>query len=126
MTPTEIRNSIFLVCCLFVLSGVANAQVVRCIDETGAVTFTDTPCKSDGDAARGSRSTKVAELQSSVTPIAPAVKNFAAAEGIRAAAWTAGHQTGPALAIDVATLKAAKALMISTSRAPPFERRRAS
>jgi hypothetical protein len=100
----------------------ARADIIECVDEAGAVTFTDVPCKSAADAKRGAArySAEVAQARNSAT----------------SAKATAGQHGRPAksenrlpsysgLDTDVATLKAAKSSLLMMERASAMARHQA-
>ncbi len=48
MTKRPHSSTIGIACCLlFLAAGSASAEIIRCTDNTGSATFTDTPCITD-------------------------------------------------------------------------------
>lgn len=123
MISHPLNRTIFAACMLIALAASARADVVRCIDDTGAVTFTDLPCKSDSEAvavpslAGDSAVTTKAALQG---------EKLAMAEQARAAAWAAKPKPARGLALDAATIETARLSMIAKDHAAALARQQAS
>ncbi len=125
MTQHHFAPAIFVACVLMAFAGSANAGIVKCIDKAGAVTFTDVPCNINSNTVNVSG---VIETAPSATGVAVGIKvlpqagNFAAAEEVRATAWANKPAANRGLSLDVETLKAAKAAMMSADRASALVR----
>lgn len=99
--------AVFFSCLLVAFANFANADIVQCIDDAGAVTFTDVPCKKSADVVR------VSADSSSVSGGAALLARSATAAG---KIHPSGSVKKPArkrgLALDVATMKAARSSML--------------
>ncbi len=108
MTRHPIIFSLSIACALVAVPGFANAEIVQCTSETGAVTFTDTACSPDADViATGS-----GESSSDNAPGSSRADNFSNAETARATTWAVKNFPHRQLALDAETVKAARATMI--------------
>lgn len=47
MNKYLLTSSTGIACCLLLAASMANAEVIRCIDNKGLITFTDVPCTTD-------------------------------------------------------------------------------
>jgi len=101
--------AVFFGCLLVAFADFANADIVQCIDGAGAVTFTDVPCKKSADVVRVS----VSADSSSVSGGAALLARSATAAG---KIHPSGSVKKPArkrgLALDVATMRAARSSML--------------
>ena len=106
MTHHTLRNTVFAFAALL-FSAVAQADVVKCVDQSGHVTLTDMPCPDDAWTAQSS------------APVAPppvmgkasALHVIASGSENRRDSWV--RKSGPdrSQTLDVATLKAARISM---------------
>jgi O-succinylbenzoate synthase len=124
MNQHQFAPAVFVACVLMAFAGSAAAGIVKCVDNTGAVTFTDVPCNTDPDAAHAADAIQAAPAPAGIKP-SLRTGNFAAAEEARVAAWANKPAANRSLARDVATLKAAKAAMISSDSAAALVRQQA-
>lgn len=126
MTQHHFAPAIFVACVLLAFAGSANASIVKCIDKVGAVTFTDVPCNTDADAAHASGTTETVPSAAVGINVLPRAENFDAAKEARATARANKPAANRGLSLDVETLKAAKAAMMSADRASALVRQQAS
>ena len=124
MTQIQHRFSrtILLACAFIAVTGFAKADIVRCIDADGMVLITDAPCNADANTVQAPASAKATRSGGKGSPEA---KRFAAAEQARTVAWANKPATGRRIALDVATLKAAKVTMVSNDQASTLVRQEA-
>ena len=101
----------FAVCTLTAFSGSSYADIVQCIDERGATTYSNTPCE-----LGSMKSIDSGEVNESLQRNSSQLENrkilgakYAAAEDARVAAAAIRHFPQRGLASDVETMKAAKA-----------------
>lgn len=87
----------------------ASAEIVQCVASTGTVTFTDRACGADTISSAVTGWTETAPAANA----APLLHNgrFAAAEKARTLVWANKSAVARRLAVDVATMSAAKASM---------------
>jgi hypothetical protein len=122
MTRHQLASTIFVAWVLIALPASVSAEIVQCSEQTGAVTFTDAPCKSQAVVQR---------VDDTIPTVAARTKaslqqtNFAAAEKTRAAASTNKRTPYRRLAVDVSTLKAAKVSLVSMDDASALVRQQA-
>jgi hypothetical protein len=103
-------QSILLSCLLTASAQAAMADVFKCVDETGSITFTDIRCKVEDDAIRSD--TPVDSMPSKEQVISPAGKFVSAKYSHSAAKAAMSHS----MSTDVATMKAAKEATVSMDR----------
>lgn len=121
MTHKSFIQTIFLGCILVVFSGFARADIVQCVDEAGAVTYTDVLCQNDADVARAS---VLSKPFAAIARLSSPVDKFAEAEKAREAASAKKQAGNRRLAIDVATLKAARSSMLLMDQAASLTRQK--
>lgn len=123
MTNHRIFHTTFAACVLLAATGFAQAEIVQCVTVSGAMTFTDSPCKIHSQTVQvldsGEAALTSARLQS-------ATSGFAAAERARVAAWKVKRPPARRMSSDVAMLKIAKANMISQDLETALVRRQAA
>lgn len=110
MSPHPVFHTLVAACLLSLTATSAMAEIVKCVNSAGAVTFRDVPCKAGEDAVRlfgpvnpGMRKEPAASL---------ADKQPAAASG-RATVKIERVPPNHGLGTDVATLKAAREILVS-------------
>jgi hypothetical protein len=113
MTRHYLTATIFLACLPWMFAGTANAQVIQCIDDDNAVTYTNVACQHGDDARRPAKAAAPGAAISS-----PASTRMATAPDPA----SIEAQANPHLALDVATLKAARSAMASLDRAALLSR----
>jgi hypothetical protein len=119
MTHNYVARTIALGCMLVVFAGFARADIVQCVDDTRAVTYTDIPCRNGDDAAR------VAVLinpSAAGAKVAPSKRTFAAPRKVREAISVKKRESNRGLALDVTTLKAARSSMLLNDQESYFLR----
>jgi hypothetical protein len=114
MTRHYLTYAIFLGCMLVAFTEFASADIVQCIDDTGAVTYTDVPCRNGADAARSSGLSTPSAFSANSAPPARIV---AIADEPREAVAVMKRMQRRGLALDVATLQAARSSMLLTDQA---------
>lgn len=119
MTQRLPTPTIFIACTMMAFSACADAAVVQCLDLAGVTTFTDAPCKVAEDAARAASAIPNARAKTVTLKTAISVT----AENARASAWASKREPHRGLASDVATMKAARASMVSMDEATAVARR---
>jgi len=122
MTKPHFTHAIVVACMLLAFAGSAAAGILKCTDKAGAVTFTDVPCNADADAAHVSIAIDAAPVKTRVLPLAG---NVSAAEEARVTARANKPAANRGMALDVATLKAARASMVSMDQASALVRQQA-
>ncbi len=122
MTSHQIIHSIVAACVLTVSTGLARADIVQCINDAGGVTYTDVACATQADADRATYPIDIPAAR--IAEIAP-VSAFAAAEEARSASWAGKRLVKRGHTLDVTTLKAAKAQMISVDLMADLARQQA-
>ncbi len=105
MTLLSFTRSLLAAGALITFTGMVQADIVQCIDVDGAVTFTDRACHTAAETVQRADTPYALPLE---TPASPAAQYFAAAEAARASTWVIKPASQRSLALDVATLKAAK------------------
>lgn len=110
MTQYRIFPAVFVACALSASAGMANAAIVQCLDETGGMSFTDTACKDEADAAPAIHTVKTASA--AARERTPSI-DFSAPERVRAAGDASRTPSGRGMAGDTAMLKVAKLTMTS-------------
>jgi hypothetical protein len=123
MTKRNYSSSIGIACCLlFLAAGSANAEIIRCTDDTGSTTFTDTPCTAD--------SRTIQALPVIAVPTADKVfaqqEKFAAAEKTRSVAAINTVAISKNYSLDERTVRGAKVLTDSMDIASELARQQAS
>jgi hypothetical protein len=118
----QFAATIFAACVLTASAGLAQADIVQCIDAEGVETFTDRPCEADADTARAFAPTKTSAVKATVSRRAVQVS---AAEKARATTWTNKPATNRGIARDVATMEAARLSMASMDQASALLRQQA-
>jgi hypothetical protein len=119
MNRHTIRTSMFVTAMLAASAAFAGADIVKCVDQDGHVTLTDSSC---GEGAgkvvvAGSAETPVASDETIAAPAVPAVRRVTVQRyllppaELRQAGWTSARPATRPLARDVETLKAAKLSM---------------
>jgi hypothetical protein len=122
MTQHQLASTIFVAWVLIALPASASAEIAQCVEENGLLAFTDAPCKTEAATPRVSGSVPTPAVRIAASP---QQVNFAAAEKTRAAAWTNKRTPDRRLALDVATLKAAKVSLVSMDDASVLVRQQA-
>lgn len=124
MIKHPLIRTVFAATLLMAFSVSARAEVVRCIDDTGSITFTDLPCDGDADAVPvavpGSIKAPTATTRTGSQPA-----SFSAAEQARAAALAIKHKQKRGLAVDVATMETARLSLIARDREADLARQQA-
>jgi hypothetical protein len=119
MNRQTIRTSLFATAMLAASAAFAGADIVKCVDQDGHVTLTDSHC-SDGIEkvlVAGSAETPAASDEMSAAPTVPAVRRVTVQRYVlppaelRQASWTSVRPASRQLARDVETLKAARLSM---------------
>jgi hypothetical protein len=124
MKPHTFRTSIFISAMLAASAAFAGADIVKCVDQNGRVTLTDSQC---GDGVQtvlmpGSADTPTASVdpqsaETAALPVPPAARRMSIERIVLAPAqmqhdsWSAPRPSGRILARDVETLKAARLSM---------------
>lgn len=104
---------IFVTAFLMVRADAANAEIVKCTNHAGAVTFRDVPCKAGEDAVRiYGPSGNVLEKGKTLA----VMKNQTPAKQISTAKRVGRPPINYGLRTDVATLKMAKEALVSSDR----------
>jgi hypothetical protein len=114
MAHHYLSRKIFLGCILVVFSGIASADVVQPIDNTGTDSYMDVPRRDVADAAPASALANRSAVSAKVSSQARA---FAAARKAREAAWTKRAANNHGNARDVATLEAARSSLVLADNA---------
>lgn len=122
MTRHTFRSSIFITAMLAASAAFAGGDIVKCVDQNGKVTLTDTQC-GDGietmlvPAAEAAPPVAATQNDAAVQSAAPAVRRVAiqrvayAPQQIQHDSWSAARPPSRMLARDVETLKAARLSM---------------
>lgn len=124
MTQTQHRfaRAVLVASVFIAFAAPAKAELVRCVDEAGSVSITDVPCRS-GVKAVPARA--VPKASTGGGKGSPQAKRFAAAERARAIASANKPANSRRLALDVATLKAARVAMLSNDETSAMKRQEA-
>ncbi len=115
MTSNTYSRTIFIA--LLVCAGFAKADIAKCVDETGAVTYTNVSCPSGTKLARAASTSNPDTADATDSP---AAGHIAADGPARDATWGkngVSNLTVRSAGTDVATLKAARSSMLSMDRA---------
>ena len=122
MIKRQLTRTVFAASLLIAFSMSARAEVVQCIDDTGAITFTDLPCNADANAVPVPDSIKTPTV---ATKAGSHGGDLAAAEQARTAALAIKQRQKRGLAIDAATMEAAKLSLIAKDREAALARQQA-
>jgi hypothetical protein len=114
MSSHHLSRAIFVTCFLMLFADTAMAEIVKCTNSVGAVTFRDVPCKAGEDAVR---------FGSSANP-APVKEKLSSPAYARAPIKIDKVPPDHGLGTDVATLKAAKEMQGSLDRLSKLPRQR--
>lgn len=107
-------------------AGSAQADIMQCVDAKGQVTFTDVACGTDADAdADASGALAPKEVKPTIISPSSQKKRLMAAEKARSVAWAKKRPASRALALDVATMSAARAVMTTMDHASDLARQQA-
>lgn len=123
MTERMHPPSLYIAGCLLVLAaGSANAEVIRCADNTGAITYTDVPCIPESQKA------KVPSVMpiSTAGKLIPGKEKFAAAEKARSGAARNNISSGRIYSLDEKMVRGAKASSDTMDIASELARQQAS
>lgn len=127
MTKRTRSSALYIASCLlFLAAGSANAEVIRCSDNAGSITYTDVPCVAGSQT--GSQKAQVP----SVMPISTAGKSFpgqeslAAAEKARSVAALINISNGRVYSLDERMVRGAKASSDTMDVASELVRQQAS
>lgn len=105
MTNLYLPRTILLACLLVTISAESRAEVVKCVDAGGSVTYTNLPCESDADAARGLSMNGAAVIKEGAVLSA---KGFAVSWEVREGAAVKLRVGKQKTSLDMDTLKAAR------------------
>ena len=124
MKPHTFRTSLFISAMLAASAAFAGADIVKCVDQNGHVTLTDSQCSEGvqtvvvpGSAdAPAAASEDVQPADTATLPAAPAARRtiqriVVAPAQMQRDSWSAPRPSGRMLARDVETLKAARLSM---------------
>jgi hypothetical protein len=93
---------------LVAFSSLAGADVEKCVDENGSVTYTNLPCGSAADAARGIASNGAVAIKEEIErPAKTFASNWEAREGTAAQHRAKGRK----ISLDVNTMMSARSSM---------------
>ena len=116
----DLTKTVFIASMLLAFAGYAQADIVECIDDTGATTFTDVQCKTETDTVRASHPSGTPLVKASA---ATRNENFA---GAKRPGATVNKPIAPRkMETDVATLRAARISMAAMDYASDFGHRQA-
>ncbi|OGB25303.1 MAG: hypothetical protein A3I66_04410 [Burkholderiales bacterium RIFCSPLOWO2_02_FULL_57_36] len=108
MTYHTFSRTILISCMLVVFSGLARAEVTRCVDNTGKLSYTTGLCKEAGDAVPASTARKPSAVKSG----ASSAKKIGATKNSRETAWAKTPANIRKRSLDAATAKAAKSSIL--------------
>lgn len=106
-------RSIVISCLMLLSAQVAIAKIVECVDPSGAVTYTDVPCKVDEDAISIGRAIDKPIIKETVSLQKEKKATTGQAGAVIALAMQNKHH---GLGTDVATMKAARDMIASMDR----------
>jgi hypothetical protein len=113
MSPHSSLSLIFVAVLLMIMANAAMAEIVKCTNHAGAVTFRDVPCKAGEDAVRiYGPSGNVLEKDKTLS----VMKNQAAAKQVGTTKKIVRPPINYGLGTDVTTLKMAKEALASSDR----------
>jgi hypothetical protein len=117
MTRHYFTPTILLGCILFVFGGLARAEVLQCVDDRGAVTYTNLPCENNTDPVPDGAvsSSALAKTKGGVS----AAVTYTASEETHESAWAKRPASNSNTALDIETLKAARSSMLVRNQGSP-------
>jgi hypothetical protein len=121
MNNSHFLQKILFACLMVVCGGQVKAETVKCVDDSGSVTYTNLPCQSDADAARGISLNSSNEVKE--RPMVP-VRVFALGWEAREGAAVKLRIAKRRVSLDVNTVKAAKFSTMEMDKATPVLQQR--
>ena len=120
MTQHLITHAIFVFFMFLSFAGIAKAEIVQCIGDAGATTFSDVRCAVDANTvlAPSKKKTSADKTKTSLQ-----TKKFVAAEKARSVASANRLTTKRGLPIDDTTLQSARSLTVAMDSTSVLERR---
>jgi len=117
MANLNLPRTILLGYLLVAFGGQSRAEVVTCVDAGGSVTYTNLPCESDADSARGlSLNGPVVIKEEALLP----AKGYAISWEVREGAAVKLRVGKPKTSLDMDTLKAARSSTQTMDKASSY------
>jgi hypothetical protein len=110
----------FLACMSLLFIGLASADVARCVDEDGSVTYTNLPCVMGSHDTANYPDDSTLPVESGIV----SAPDIADADSNHQSAWVKFPARTRSVMLDAETIKAAKSSMLAMDQASHFAQRR--
>lgn len=120
MTRHYFTPAPFLACLLFLLVGLAKAGITQCVDEAGAVTYTNVPCENNTGDTQASALRNPPTIAPKVAPVSEISID---GDDTRRSTWATMRANTRSVTLDVETMKAARSSLLAMDQASHLLRR---